>query len=201
MSNWTAIKRDVCTEMGDAAFANIKGGTDSEHLAALYMTFLTGGGTDATAFTRFYPIEMMAEAMHRAVKTVISAQKKLLGKKAAPNSLNLCATDGVNMIAYRFRNHATEAPPSLYYSTKAGTTLNRKYPDRADGMDVPGRYSGKAVESHGKHLIVASEPSTYKKEDWTLIGRNQVLLAEADGKFEVRNVPYKKDWDVEDPYA
>ncbi|KAK3679915.1 hypothetical protein LTR78_000292 [Recurvomyces mirabilis] len=201
VSNWGAIKRSVCGEMSEAAFAGVVGGTDSEHMAALYMTYLTSSG-DSNSFLKPYTLEQMATAMHKTVSTIITTQLRLLGRsKAAPNSLNLCATDGQKLIAYRFRNHATEQPPSLYYSTKAGTTLNRKYPDVADGKDVEGRYEGLAVESHGEHLIVASEPSTYKAEDWHLIGKNQCVAAEAGGRFEVRDVPYRDEWDVEDPMA
>ncbi|EMC93976.1 hypothetical protein BAUCODRAFT_216965 [Baudoinia panamericana UAMH 10762] len=200
VTSFTAIRRAMCAEMGDAAFASIHGGTDSEHIAGLYMTYLTAGG-DVNSFQREYAADEMAQAMHRAVATVITLQKKLLGEEAAPNSLNLCATDGTKLVAYRFRNHATEQPPSLYYSTKAGTTLNRKYPDHPDGIESPNRYAGLNVDDHGDHLIVASEPSTYKAEDWVLIGKNQCLVAESGGRFEVRDVPYEKAWDAEDPAA
>ncbi|KAK1018390.1 hypothetical protein LTR54_001276 [Friedmanniomyces endolithicus] len=181
VAGFSAIKRAVCGEMSEAAFGAINGGTDSEHLAALYMTYLTSGG-DASTFSKTYGVREMEEAMRHTVATVIETQKRLLGSKAAPNSLNLCATDGIRLVAYRFRNHATEQPPSLYYSTKAGTTLNRKYPDHPDGIDIAGRFEGKDVEEHGKHLIVASEPSTYKAEDWELIGKNQCVLADPVSK-------------------
>lgn len=54
-------------------------------------------------------------------------QQKTLGNKKAPNSLNFCTTDGKKMVAIRFRNHATQQPPSLYWSEFAGKTLNHKY--------------------------------------------------------------------------
>lgn len=143
------------------------------------MTYLTKGG-DASSFENIYPANEMAEAMHRAVATIVGLQHKLLGDNKEPNSLNLCATDGTTLLAYRFRNHATSQPPSLYYSTKvsptfskassdsnadneqAGMTLNRKYPDNADGVNVLGREVGLPEEMHGEHLIVASEPSTVR---------------------------------------
>ncbi|KAK5120840.1 hypothetical protein LTR85_005907 [Meristemomyces frigidus] len=199
VSDFTKVKRGMCDQMSDAAYSGINGGTDSEHIAALYMTFLTENG-EASSFDKEYAVEKMAEAMSKAVGTVVTLQKKLVGSKAQPNSLNLCATDGSKLIAYRFRNHGTEQPPSLYYSTKAGTTLNRKYPDHPDGIDVPSRSASKAADDHGAHLIVASEPSTYKQEDWHLIGKNQCVLAGPD-HFEVRDVPYEKAWDAEDPNA
>ena len=58
--------------------------------------------------------------------------------------------------------------------------------------------AGKPDEDHGKHLIIASEPSTYKEKDWELIGKNQFLVAEPDGKFKVDDCPYDKAWDAED---
>jgi glutamine amidotransferase len=47
------------------------------------------------------------------VTTILELQATMLGTKMKPNSLNLCATDGVKMVACRFRNHATQEPPSL----------------------------------------------------------------------------------------
>lgn len=183
-------------------------------MAALYMTYLTRGG-DAKTFDKEYSAQEMAEAMHRTVATIVGLQHKILGDRKKPNSLNLCATDGVKLVAYRFRNHRTSQPPSLYYSTKvpqvlihlpcsqltlsqAGTTLNRKYPDNADGADRAGREVGIPEELHGRHLIVASEPSTYCETDWELIGKNQFLLAGPNGVFEVGDAPYGLGWDAED---
>ena len=185
--------------MSDAAFANVHGATDSEHMAALYMTYLTDGGSKHS-FEKEYSGDAMTEAMHKTVETVIELQRSVVGDAdRTANSLNLCATDGIKLIAYRFRNHATSQPPSLYWSTKAGTTLNRKYPDHPDGVYIRGVSDvGKPEEDHGKHLIIASEPSTYKHQDWNLIGRNQFVLAGADGAFEVTDIPYEKAWDASD---
>ncbi|KAK4622009.1 putative glutamine amidotransferase DUG3 [Fulvia fulva] len=197
-SDFQAIKRDVVNELSPATYNRVSGGTDSEHIAALYMSYLTKFGT-ASTFENEYPIAEMAAAMHRAVATIMAIQQKNFGSKKKPNSLNLCATDGSKLIAYRFRNHKTSQSPSLYYSTKAGMTLNRKYPDHASGIETPNRWAGIPEEQHGKHLIIASEPSTYKEEDWEVIGRNQFLIADADGVFKVEDCPYYEGWDAADP--
>jgi glutamine amidotransferase len=86
-------------------------------MAGLYMTFLTKNGGSAS-FEKRYPAAEMAEAMHQTVATIIELQIKYFGSDKKPNSLNLCATDGTRLVAYRFRNHAKSQPPSLYYSTK-----------------------------------------------------------------------------------
>ncbi|KAF2769182.1 N-terminal nucleophile aminohydrolase [Teratosphaeria nubilosa] len=200
VSNFTQIKRIATQQMSEAAFSAVNGGTDSEHLAALYMTHLTQNSS-SNPFEQEYPLPVMAAALHWAISTIITLQKSLL-TTASPNSLNLCVTDGKRLVACRFRNHATEQPPSLYYSTKAGVTLNRKFPDHPDGIDVPGRWQGiKGGESHGRHVIVASEPSTYIAEEWELVGRNEMVLVDEGGGVEVREVEYERGWDCEDAGA
>ncbi|TKA70548.1 hypothetical protein B0A49_07629 [Cryomyces minteri] len=196
ISDFVSIRRELCNLLEKDAYANVLGSTDSEHLAALYMTYLSSG-RGKTSWEEEYAVGDMAEALHRAVGTVISLQQKTLGPKAQPNSLNLATTDGTQLVAYRFRNHKTEQPPSLYYSTTAGVTLNRKYPDHPDeGVDNP-KASRKADE-HGSHVIVASEPTTYKESEWELIGKNSVLMVGKDGHVVLESVPYEDQWNVED---
>lgn len=201
VSDFTTIRRAMTAGMSNAVFANVHGSTDSEHLAALYMTYLTQSSESADAFEKTYPLNEMADAMHYAVTTALQLQRDLIGDaQRRPNSLNLCATDGEKIVAYRFRNHATSQPPSLYYSASAGVTLNRKYPDHPDGAPVVKDSERLArAESHGAHLIIASEPSTYKVRDWKLIGKNQRVLADESGTFVVEDVPYEAAWDAADP--
>lgn len=115
--------------MDDDVYANISGSTDSEHLAALYITYLTDGRGKAS-WEEQYSVQQMRDALRKAIDTVVKLQQKKLGAKAEPNSLNLATTDGSQLVTFRVRNHAVEQPPSLYYSTNAGVTLNRKYPDQ-----------------------------------------------------------------------
>lgn len=201
VSDFTSLRRAMTAEMSDAAFANVFGATDSEHVAGLYMTYLTSSGP-ASSFENTYSTTEMLGALHKTIATIVTLQQKLLGSKRTPNSLNLCATNGISIVAVRFRNHRTSQPPTLYYSTKAGTTLNRKYTDHPDGIHIAGVTDvGKADSEHGKHLIIASEPSTYKEEDWELIGKNQYVLAGPEGGFKIEDLVYEKGWDAEDRAA
>jgi len=195
ISNFVSIKRQLCAPLDNDTYAAILGGTDSEHLGALTIHYLTSGRGKAS-WDEEYTTAQLEAALHAAVKTVVELQKKILGPEARPNSLNLAITDGTKMVCYRFRNHDNEQPPSLYYSTRAGVTLNRKFPGHPDGGKVVG--SRRAEEEHGAHVIVASEPSTYKEDDWTLIGKNQAVLVEKDGSVEVRDIQYEKTWDAQD---
>ncbi|KAL1302989.1 hypothetical protein AAFC00_003305 [Neodothiora populina] len=216
VSDFTTIRRALCDLLDRDTYANIQGGTDSEHMAALYMHFLTttnpprddddSENTKALWDREDYSLSQMTAAMHKTVTTIIFLQAQVLGAAAKPNSLNLAVTDGKKLVAYRFRNHAKEQPPSLYYSTKAGVTLNRKYPDNADGnaedndgeVDAQNKRSLFAEEEHGRHVIVASEPSTYKEHDWILVGKNQCLMVDVDGAPVVEDIPYDETWNVDD---
>lgn len=202
ISDFHSVGRQMEGLMSEECYANNHGRTDSEALAGLYMTYLTAGEppSGVAAWERTYTTAAMLDALQNAINTVVDLQQKALGERATPNDLNVCVTDGRRLVAARFRNHATEQPPSLYWSNTAGVTLNRMYPDVADGPN--GRW-GKAtqtleathglnaeghnphqrrrVKEHGRHIIVASEPTTYKKCEWNLIEKNHALLVEADG--------------------
>jgi glutamine amidotransferase len=186
ISNFIDIKRDMLQVIGKDAFENIYGGTDSEHLAALYITCLTNSGGPQT-WEQQYPVREMAAALSKAIKIVITLQQKILGiKSAEANSLNVACTDGQQMIAFRLRNHQTEQPPSLYWSNTAGVTLNRKYPDHPNGDDNPKAY--KQPDEHGAHMIVASEPTTYKEKEWNLIPKNHCCMVGKDGMHEIEQI-------------
>lgn len=200
ISDFTLLRRQLSTHISDAAFARIHGSTDSEHIAALYLSLLTANGA-ATAFEKPSTLDGMTTALQATLRTILTLQHDILGPtRKRPNSLNLCATDGINLVACRFRNHATSQPPTLYYSTRAGVTLNRKYPDVAEGGFVKGvSDSGLPEEQHGRHVIVASEPSTYRDEDWELMPKNSVLGVDAKGEVEVRMLEgMGREWDAKD---
>jgi glutamine amidotransferase len=120
ISNFSDIKRDMLDLMGKDEYENIKGGTDSEHLAALYMTRLVNS-KGAKGWEDAYSAQAMKQALEQACHEVFDLQQKILGvQNAEANSLNICCSDGERMIAFRLRNHAREQPPSLYWSDSAG---------------------------------------------------------------------------------
>lgn len=208
------LKRRMLSEMSDKAAANVLGSTDSEHLAGLYFTYL---GDD---WERTYDLQEMKRALEKAISTVIRFQKEELSHKdgtnatvlVEPSSLNLCTTDGTQLLAFRYRNSPLEEeqPPSLYYSTVAGPTLNRKYeghPDRVSAksdvhpeehehahskettapphiramhLAAKNLEGSKSKDKHGRHVIVASEPTTFDQSEWELIPKNSCVLVAAD---------------------
>jgi glutamine amidotransferase len=181
VSNFSKIRRELTDLLSFDAYCNIFGSTDSEHAAALYMTNLTNHG-GSESWQKTYPLEEMLAAMKKTIVQILELQKKTIGPNFQPSSLNFCTTDGTKMVAVRFRNHAKEEPPSLYWSEFAGRTLNEKYPGHPDSEDLVNEEAIWGVDDRiGKHTIVASEPTTYDRKEWHLIKANCALTVDEFG--------------------
>lgn len=134
IASFSRVKRRMCEAMCQEAYAHIQGGTDTEHFAALLMTMLctmpsqAGDDQIPSGWEEYHTTEQLEEALARTITTINTIQAEVLGTDAGPNDLNIAITDGQSLVACRYRNHPAEQPPSLYYSTKAGVTLNRQYP-------------------------------------------------------------------------
>lgn len=202
VSKFTDIRRPLLHHLSYDAFSNILGSTDSEHAAALYINLLTHNGTKDT-WQKQYSLEEMREAMVKTVILIMDLQQKHVGPdKMSPNSLNFCATDGSRMVAIRFRNHATEQPPSLYWSEFAGRNLNQKYPGHPDGPDLVNKYAVKGEDERiGRHTIIASEPTTYDEHEWHLINKNCALTVDEFGTETEIPIKYDPKFNAQDPIS
>jgi glutamine amidotransferase len=199
ISNFSTIRRDLTDLLSFDAYCNIFGSTDSEHAAALYITNLTNHG-DKSTWEKPYPLEAMFAAMRKTVHQILQLQHDKSGASNTPNSLNFCTTDGAKLLAIRFRNHATQQPPSLYWSEFAGRTLNTKYSGHPDGKEL---VNEEAVldkgERIGKHTIVTSEPTTYDENEWHLIKANHALLVDEEGEEKEVEIEYDGMLNAADP--
>jgi glutamine amidotransferase len=193
IASFVSIARHLVSHLSTTAYSAISGSTDSEHFAALYISYLTDSG-DRSTWENLYPESAIKAAMQKAIETVISLQKEHLDLATLEaNSLNVCVTDGVKMLAIRFRNHEVEQPPSLYMSQEAGVTLNRKYPDTAEGP-TKRTAEQKSAANHRKHVILASEPTTYKKDEWVLVPKNHSVIVDHLGNPRIEKLDCPKEW-------
>ncbi|GJJ14815.1 hypothetical protein Clacol_009083 [Clathrus columnatus] len=200
IAHFKAIRREIMALLGEEEAAWIQGNTDSETLAALFYTYLgeeTGKGGKAV-HEHVHDVEVLKKVLTRTIVDVIRIQKRVMEQKnepVEPSTINLAISDGKVLLCCRFRNHPTDHPPSLYYSTTAGKTLNRKFPGHPDGEDeifvdhFTGKTHGEQCErDHGTHVIVASEPTTYKLEEWTLVEKNSFLIVDSEGNVTMESI-------------
>ncbi|CAF3238930.1 unnamed protein product [Rotaria sp. Silwood2] len=176
VGNFRKIKLALLNKLSVKAYENVFGTTDTEHVAALFFTHL-GNDWDTEL-----PMENWKQAMMKTFQDILSLVEESAKdtNEAVPCSfLNFAVTDSCRLLATRFSSVEDVAPPSLYYSTTAGPTLNRKFPDDPDGKAIH-KMIVRFVHLHGRHAIVASEPNTYKEEEWHLIPANSLVLVDKD---------------------
>jgi len=166
VGQFNKIKRQMANHVSQAMYELIHGTTDSELTAALFFTFLCEN--DVKQLQVVHSLEKMRAAMRKTLSLIDTLDED------SRSDLNLIVSGGNQLLAVRYRDHPVEHPPSLYYSTKAGPTLNRKYKHNATGED----HNGKPHNEHAKHVIIASEPITYNKEAWNLIEKNHMVCVD-----------------------
>ncbi|CAF1037716.1 unnamed protein product [Didymodactylos carnosus] len=192
VAQFSKIRRNLLLKISKQAYENVMGTTDTEHVAALFFTHLGDMYAEHT-------LNEFKQAMLKTLNDIIellvveeeSDDTVQKGEHVNASSLNLAVTDGKKMMAIRFRNDVTEDPPSLYYSTTAGVSLNRKFPGTAD--QPPSSENGspsdvKKMEEHRAHVIIASEPMTYNREDWHLIPKNNMVFVNEDMQLSLENI-------------
>jgi glutamine amidotransferase len=83
ISHFDQIRRPLSHLIGQKHFGDMKGTTDSEHMAALYMTHL---GDDSEEKT--YTVNEMRDALAKTIADVQKIQSQVLSKEVLPNSAN-----------------------------------------------------------------------------------------------------------------
>ena len=105
------LRRALLGRLTDAAFAGIKGLTDSEHAFALLLSTLKDNGRT----TPFPPCELAA-AMVAMIATLLTLLVEA-GVECGFTSLNFALTDGETTVATRYCDKwPAVPPPSLYFS-------------------------------------------------------------------------------------
>jgi len=123
ISDFDDIRGEMLRHVSDGFAAMIEGGTDTEHLAAIYMTYLCEPA-DYNGADKHYPAASMWNALKSAIKTVEDIQEKR--GKVPNNFLNISATDGESLLAICYGSDISTPPIELWVSVSAASTLNRK---------------------------------------------------------------------------
>lgn len=153
-------------------------------MAALFFTFLD---PLSTTWTSSYSISLLLSTLRKTISTILDLVDQTGGytysRSGRPTShcaLNLTITSGTQLLALRFADPPERDAPSLYWSTVAGGTLDRKFVGHPDGVEgVDGGGSGRRRRERGEAVVVSSEPVTRGEDlDWRLMESGEVLLVD-----------------------
>lgn len=134
LAGFRALRRSLLESVGDAAFDNVYGSTDSEHLFALVIDELERAREPEGA-------ERMALALNRALWRALDLAERFA--PGDPSWLNLALTDGDHAVACRYSSDREHGPETLYL-------YHGRNPEPALGRTVDDRLTAPA-------LIVSSE--------------------------------------------
>ncbi|MEX0715058.1 MAG: class II glutamine amidotransferase [Planctomycetaceae bacterium] len=184
------IKRRLQERLSDAAYAQIGGSTDSEHVFALFRDHyerLTGDGASPASGGRQPPgdlqspapnsaedppIETMAEALLAAIHEVVALSRDSETDK--PCLLNLAVTDGVRSVVSRYVGGDSDGP-SLYVQTGKEFVWEGNTCRMVPTDDVRAA------------TLVASEPLT-EEPGWSPVPRNHLVLVHPDESVTIRPI-------------
>lgn len=163
-------------------------------VAALFFTFLH---RSSSAWWTPITTQYLLNTLRRTIDVVLSLVSKSGGYTYSSSgepttwcSLNLAITSGTQLICTRFADPPEREPPSLYWSTSSGATMDRRFEGHPDGRRAESgvrlRDGKLRRERRGPHVVVASEPMTRgQDEEWHLMKSGEVLVVE-EGEMEGR---------------
>jgi glutamine amidotransferase len=122
IGDFRLVRRKLLASVGDEAFGNVYGSTDSEHFFALYIdSWLASEEPDRAL--------RMARSLSAAIARTLDLVRA--AGSGSPSYLNVAISDGEHAVVSRFTDDAENAPESLYYSSGS------LYPTVAEGAARP----------------------------------------------------------------
>lgn len=168
VSGFARIKRRLRESLDDECYNLIQGTTDSEHVFALFLNKLSAHIED-------YSAQILAETMIATVVRLNDWTQE--AGITAESRYNFAVTDGQNIVATRYVTEPSREPHSLYYASG----------DAFDAVD--GGYRMHPTERHAKAVIIASEPLTAERADWTAVPVNHLVMVTPELHLRVLPMP------------
>lgn len=170
ISNFKLLKLALLNLLTYDVFRGITGSTDSEHIFALFLNHLP-------CTERAISVEEFITAVEKTMSDVL--QLCASHGIVEPCSLNFVISDGITVIATRFRS-GKEAPPSMYYNYGSEFVCD------------DGHFLGKNVDKP-RDIVISSAPLSRESIDgenedsvegsigqWILIPRDHMLVVVGD---------------------
>ena len=150
------VRRRLLESVGDEAFGNVYGSTDSELFFALFIDELLKlpEGSD--------PAARMASALDRAIGRVVEAVHA--HGSGEPSYLNVAISDGEHAVVSRFVDPGPDDAQSLYYH------VGNIYPEEPSRRATDDRAS--------QHAVVVSSERLTESDAWQEVPVNHLVVIE-----------------------
>jgi predicted glutamine amidotransferase len=156
IGDFRTVRRKLLASVGDEAFGNVYGSTDSEHFFALFIDCWLAG-------TEQDPALRMARALAQSIDRVLELVRTAGG--GSPSYLNVAIADGDHAVVSRFTDEPDAEPESLYYFS------GNLYPDLPDPK--------RAWPPERQEVTVSSERLT-DDPGWTEVPAGQIIILRRD---------------------
>jgi predicted glutamine amidotransferase len=156
IGDFRQVRRKLLASVGDEAFGNVYGSTDSEHFFAL---FIDGW----LASTEKDPALRMALALVHSIDRVLELVRTV--GDGSPSYLNVAIADGDHAVVSRFTDEPDGKPESLYYFS------GNLYPDLPD----PARPGPPE-----RHEVTVSSERLTDDPGWTEVPAGQIIILRRD---------------------
>lgn len=162
IGNFRSIKRTLRKDLKDEYYHAVHGTTDSEHAFALFLNLLPDTRKQMSG-------EVLADTLAKTVSHISTLCQK--SAATARSVLNFAVTDGRSVVATRYSTN--DEPTSLYLCSEEAFGCS-------DG--VCQIVSGKKK----KFAIIASEPITNLRKQWTQIPEHHLVLLQENLDVVIR---------------
>lgn len=163
--DFISVKRHLRRLLDDDIYNWIQGGTDSEHLFALFLQHSMGKNLD--------DLSVVTDVLLQTLSEIIGLVKQF--GTEGPSWFNICLTNGQQMIASRYCTDKDLAPESLHYLA-------------GDSFFSSGNFHKQRNADKHDCVMVASERLTNFSSEWRDVPANHLLLVDSDRRIQLRPV-------------
>ncbi|CCF56198.1 hypothetical protein KAFR_0A07640 [Kazachstania africana CBS 2517] len=184
ISNFKKIKRKLLNHIKDEYLNFLQGSTDSECAFALFLDTLDKLGFDPSDKSGNFGHVALRSAMLNTIGYIKDWTKEATADNE-PSLLNFAVTDGDTVIVSRYITSKTDEAASLHFS--CGSSFIET---------APGEYRMERLDRNQDVIMVASEPLTFERGDWTTVPTNSILTIK---KQTILLHPITDEYYQEDP--
>lgn len=166
ISNFNKIKRKLLNHIGDEYLNYVQGSTDSEFAFALFLDTLDKFGCDPKQAMGDFGHISLRQSLLKTIEYIKDWTKEAyIGDEPwEPSLLNFAVTDGSTVVVSRYITSKTDEAASLHFSCGSSFVESS-----------PGEYRMERLDRNQDVIMVASEPLTFERGDWTAVPTNSIL--------------------------